>query len=215
MLPSLLVSSNPNQIKAATEKILKDHHLAYNHPNLLLFEEDQKLGVEQAKKIRAHLATKPYQGLNQAVVLLSADDLTVEAQNSLLKTLEEPPGKSIIILAVKSLDHLLPTLVSRCQIMYLDYGVTDAGNSERYLDQIKKLEEGSLDERFSFIDKLENREELLPSLTQYFRDKLVKNPADQNLISFMEDLIQAQKWVDQNVTTRAILEYLMLKLPQK
>lgn len=213
MIPKLLVTINLDQAKSEIEKILDSKNLTSFHPNLLYFEENQKMGMEQAKKIREHLSTKPYQGLHQAVVLLSADNLSVEAQNSLLKTLEEPPDQALIILVVKSVDALLPTFLSRCQIIYLGDKL-DQNLEDKDIKKISELEKGSLEQRFLFMEELEDREEMLPILTRYFREKLIKNSHDQKLIDFMEDLIQAQKWADQNVTIRAILEYLMLKMPK-
>jgi DNA polymerase III subunit delta' len=58
---------------------------------------------------------KPARGRARVFVVLEADQMSVAAQNALLKTLEEPPDAAFIILVTRSLDRLLPTTLSRCQ----------------------------------------------------------------------------------------------------
>lgn len=60
---------------------------------------------------------KPIRGRAKFFIVREADRMTIQAQNALLKTLEEPPGNTIIILLVSYTDRLLPTTLSRCQIV--------------------------------------------------------------------------------------------------
>ncbi|MGD2108797.1 MAG: DNA polymerase III subunit [Phycisphaerae bacterium] len=62
----------------------------------------------------------PNRGRAKVYVIREADRATVQAQNALLKTLEEPPGNTVIILLVTSLDRLLATTLSRCQLVRFD-----------------------------------------------------------------------------------------------
>jgi len=62
----------------------------------------------------------PNRARMKVFVIREADRATVQAQNALLKTLEEPPGDTVLILLVKSLDRLLPTTLSRCQLARFD-----------------------------------------------------------------------------------------------
>jgi len=62
----------------------------------------------------------PIRGRAKVFILREADRMTVQAQNALLKTLEEPPGATVIILLVSSMDRLLPTTLSRCQAVRFD-----------------------------------------------------------------------------------------------
>ncbi|UCE61153.1 MAG: DNA polymerase III subunit [Phycisphaerales bacterium] len=59
-------------------------------------------------------------GLAKVFIVREADRITRQAQNALLKTLEEPPGRTVLILLVRSLDRLLPTTLSRCQVVRFD-----------------------------------------------------------------------------------------------
>lgn len=62
----------------------------------------------------------PMRGRAKLFIVREADRITTPAQNALLKTLEEPAGATVIVLLVTSLDRLLPTTLSRCQIVRFD-----------------------------------------------------------------------------------------------
>ncbi|MEW4451833.1 DNA polymerase III subunit [Bremerella sp. JC817] len=63
------------------------------------------------------IAMRPFRGQRKVAILDDADDLNVEGANCLLKTLEEPPADSVIILISQSEQRQLPTIRSRCQIL--------------------------------------------------------------------------------------------------
>ena len=64
---------------------------------------------------------KPYQGPYKVYIIDRADLMTVEAQNALLKTIEEPPQYTVIMLLTENADLLLPTVTSRCVMLKLRY----------------------------------------------------------------------------------------------
>jgi hypothetical protein len=75
------------------------------------------IGIEEIKNMQKKLFFKPIRSRTKAVILEDAQLLTTEAQNALLKSLEEPPDNTIIILSTDSREPLLPTIISRCQII--------------------------------------------------------------------------------------------------
>lgn len=212
MIARLLISPSLTSRIEEIEKVFLSFGITKNHPDLIYFPQDAKLGIEQARKIKLHFSLKPYLAKGRAVVLEDAANLTVEAQNALLKTLEEPPPEAILILGAASDAKLLPTILSRCQITIIQNS-SPAGNrrikNENISFDIEKLLAASYEERFEYIEKLKDRGEFLKSLTAYFHKKLPANP------QFVKQLLQAEEWVNQNVNLRAILEYLMLVMPGK
>src|SRR5437879_1948572 len=60
---------------------------------------------------------KPARGRGKVAILDDADDLNEEAANCFLKTLEEPPPRSVLVLVGSSPERQLPTIVSRCQVV--------------------------------------------------------------------------------------------------
>jgi DNA polymerase III delta prime subunit len=204
----ILISIDLDQRLQTIAEILKKKEVTNPHPDLLYFDDETKLGVEQAKQIREFLSIKPYQAKGRVVILISAQNLTPDAQNALLKTLEEPPLESLIILGVDKEESLLPTVLSRCEAEYRGKSIEYRGEN-RFKKEIEHLLESNIKERFNYIEKLEEKEEFLKALIIYFREQLKSNPKTH----FLKILLEAEKWQKSNVNQRAILEYLMLELP--
>ena len=96
---------------ASCEKI--DHG---RHPDVLLIEpEGQNIRVEQIRQLQRELAYRPYEGKHRICILTTADRMAPHIPNTLLKTLEEPPLHTVIILLANNSRFILPTILSRCQ----------------------------------------------------------------------------------------------------
>jgi DNA polymerase III subunit delta' len=78
-------------------------------------EKDTSLSVETIRSMIKDVYLKPYTGDWKIYVFPQADIMTPQAQNALLKTLEEPPDHAVMILASAQPEKLLPTVLSRCQ----------------------------------------------------------------------------------------------------
>jgi DNA polymerase-3 subunit delta' len=90
-----------------------DHHL---HPDVLIIEpEGQTLKVDQVRQMQRDLAYRPYEGRRRVCVLSDADRMAPYMSNTLLKTLEEPPLHTVIILLANHPRLVLSTILSRCQ----------------------------------------------------------------------------------------------------
>lgn len=88
-----------------------------NHPDIIFVthEKPNTIGVEDIRtKINNDIVIKPYHGPYKIYIMNEAEKMTVQAQNALLKTLEEPPAYAVIILLTTSTEALLPTIISRC-----------------------------------------------------------------------------------------------------
>ncbi|MFQ5947074.1 MAG: DNA polymerase III subunit delta' [Anaerolineae bacterium] len=73
------------------------------------------VGIDDIRAVRREAATTPYEGRWKVFVLPSAEAMTREAANALLKTLEEPPGYVVLLLTAADSAALPPTVVSRCR----------------------------------------------------------------------------------------------------
>jgi DNA polymerase-3 subunit delta' len=96
------------------------------HPDVRLIEptpsssgRKETLRIEQVRNLQKELALAPYEGHYQVVILTRFQKASLGAANALLKTLEEPPKRVVIILTADLADSLLPTIVSRCQSLTL------------------------------------------------------------------------------------------------
>ena len=78
-------------------------------------EDKHTVGIEQIRELVGKLNLTSYEGAGKVAVIEPADAMTTNAANSLLKTLEEPPGDTLLVLVVDRPGHLPATIFSRCQ----------------------------------------------------------------------------------------------------
>lgn len=89
-----------------------------NHPDIHWIEPlGASIRIEQVRELRRNAALRPYEAQRKVFVLAGADAMTEQAQNALLKTLEEPPGEAVLILIADAASRLRETIVSRTQMV--------------------------------------------------------------------------------------------------
>ncbi len=92
-----------------------DHAL---HPDVLLIEpEGQHIKVDQVRQMQKELVYRPYEGNRRVCILTAVDRMAPHIPNTLLKTLEEPPLHTVIVLLANNSRFVLPTILSRCQLV--------------------------------------------------------------------------------------------------
>ena len=93
-----------------------------NHPDIIrvTHEKPNSISVDEIRvQINEDIQVKPYNGKYKIYIVPDADLMTVQAQNALLKTIEEPPSYAVIFLLTENADSLLPTICSRCVMLKL------------------------------------------------------------------------------------------------
>ena len=86
------------------------------HPDVTVLEpEGQAIKVDRVRQMLRDLAYRPYEGKRRVCILTAADRMAPNMSNTLLKTLEEPPLHTVMILVANSSKAILPTILSRCQ----------------------------------------------------------------------------------------------------
>ncbi len=110
-----------------------------NHPDIIQVTHE-KPGVISVDDIRMQVnrdvAIKPYSGPYKVYIINEAEKMNVQAQNALLKTLEEPPEYAVILLLTSNIDVLLPTILSRC--VRMDFKpVSDAEVRKYLMEELK------------------------------------------------------------------------------
>ena len=77
------------------------------------------IGIDDARRAIAWLWQSPFRAIRKSVFVADGEAMTTEAQNALLKVVEEPPKAGLIIVSVKDLGALIAPLVSRCERVYV------------------------------------------------------------------------------------------------
>ena len=88
-----------------------------NQPDIILVQHEKpnSIGVEDIRnRINGDMMIKPYSSPYKIYIVNEGEKMTVQAQNALLKTLEEPPSYGIIMILTTNLETMLPTILSRC-----------------------------------------------------------------------------------------------------
>ena len=118
------------------------------------------ISVDDIRVISGKLYESPMEGERKAAIIDPADFMTPGAQNALLKTLEEPPGDTTIILIAENTDALLPTVRSRCRrvdfrrldVEEVDDFLASQGVEQANAGQIAVLSDGSIGAALELVD---------------------------------------------------------------
>ena len=95
---------------------------AMQHPDLAVVQAENEGGVlkvDQVREVKRTVSLKPYQSKYRVALFLRFHEANDNASNALLKTLEEAPDYAILLLTADSPESLLPTIVSRCEVLRL------------------------------------------------------------------------------------------------
>ena len=105
-----------------------------NHPDIIMVkhEKPNTISIDEIREqVVNDVDIKPYSSPHKIYIIPDAEIMTPQAQNALLKTIEEPPEYAVIMLLTSNIDGLLPTIRSRC--VRLDLKVVDDGLVKKYL----------------------------------------------------------------------------------
>jgi len=132
---------NPNKKLEACENCQSCNEINKQYfPDLKIVDATKgSIKIEQIREIQKEIELKPFKSKKKVYIIDKAEKMTIEASNCLLKTIEEPPYYAIIILICSKIDPVLPTIVSRCQIVKFGL-ITSLKIKELLLDKINNLE---------------------------------------------------------------------------
>ena len=172
------------------------------HPDInFLQPQKATIRISQIRDLCHILAMKPYEARQRVVIISDAHSLSPEAGNSLLKMLEEPPDKTLLILTAPSSQNLLPTIVSRCQHFRFNpiaHGtlmrllMDDHGVQPKEADVLSRLANGSITKARSLVETewLQRRKWILDML---IANEAAQDPAGPNLLLAFSSRIAGRK----------------------
>lgn len=185
-----------------------------NNPDYLFIQKEEgkrSIGLAEVKKAIKWTQEKPYSGNAKILAINDAKTLTTEAQNALLKTLEEPAEYMGIYLLTQSKNDVLETILSRCKRIELNTSTEASSSSLREL-----LSKGK-GEQFSWALEMgkEDRDVVLEKLEDWKKEARVilrQNPVEgyAKLIELIADT--AQNLAETNVNQKLALENLIMQM---
>ena len=176
-----------------------------NNPDFIYIEPDgNNIKIEQIRQMQSKVIEKPIISNKKVYIINDAQNMTVEAQNCLLKTLEEPPEYITIILIASNENNLLSTIKSRCTIIHFDkienkelkeYATNVIGISN-VNENIINIFQGSIGKAIRLKDKLDIYENI---------ENIIKNMDNKNIIDILNSSEILYKSKDE---IEEILEYI-------
>lgn len=204
---SFLIIGEQNQSETEILKIAREFGFTSLNisPDLLrIVPEKKHISIEQVRNLQSTVYQKPVKQPFKIVIIANAQLLTLEAQNALLKLLEEPPRHAVVILQAKNKESLLPTIISRTTKLYMESKPPPSEidifikNIVRSLEKISQVEDAQI-----FLDQQ------IVRLTNILLSKdyqAIKKPA---IIKTIEACAQAKKMIEASVDPRFVLTNLV------
>lgn len=218
---SLLTLSSHSDHLGVISKLIEDEvetGLA-NNPNVtVLNSEAASLKIKQVRTIIEELAYASFQGKKRWYILLHADLATLPAQNAMLKILEEPPVNTQIILTCSSSSMMLPTILSRCQIISEqeivgegeDLSEESRGAAAQLLQQLGSANYASAIELAAAFKDRAAALTLVNNLLLLVTENLNHNTGREN-IELGKNLLDARLALQQNLNPTLVLENLFFQ----
>lgn len=177
--------------------------------------KEETFGVDDARELsaralrRAFTSRLPSGQAGKKVFFLAPESITIQAQNALLKTFEEPIADTHFFLVVRGEELIIPTLRSRCQVLRVRHSVSNKSEAEEFLKlPLKKR----LDFAKKFVEKELNISAFLDDLLSYLRTSGTSADGGQTSVS-IEKVYKMRLLSDApSASSRLVLEHLALIL---
>lgn len=217
----LIIAPYKDAVETEIETI--KNRLKVTNWNTHLITPLPSIGIMEIRKIKQLLSLRPMGETNRLIIITDMDKATVEAQNALLKILEEPPKSTYLVLTARNPNNLLPTVVSRCQVI-------SKGNREKHDENHTRNEEkilieiltGSPGQRIIYVqEKIKTKEDgmqfldkTLGVLKQFLTSQTQGiNLSKEEIALLITKVIAAKKYISGNINFKATLDVLLLGFP--
>lgn len=168
--------------------------LSNNHPDLIKVSHEKvsSIGVDNIREqINDTILIMPYSSSYKIYIVDEAEKMTVQAQNALLKTMEEPPGYAILFLLTTNPELFLPTILSRC--VHLKLKPLKDSEIKKYLTKTLKISE--------------DRADIYSTFARGNLGKAISIASSESFQVFYEEMMQLMKSIH-SIDISGILEYI-------
>lgn len=220
----LLISKNKDTQESHLKSLIagltgEDIQEIQDTPDIHILDrrEENSIGIEDVKDFVKEMIYKPFGGGKQIAVIYEAEKFTTQAQNSLLKTLEESNDDTIYILCVDNEKNVLPTIYSRSKPIYIQQEIQQNSNTDK--PEVFNMD---LVEQFNLIESISKEKQpcldLLASLEAYMKIELEKEIKNDNINSSrviserLKEIQDTREKINSNCNKRLVLEALVISL---
>jgi DNA polymerase III delta prime subunit len=145
-----------------------------------------------------------------AIIIQDFDEATEETQNAFLKLLEEPQKKLSFIITAKNIDNVLPTIVSRCEVIEIQSSKLEFSEDDK--EKYNNFMDSKVGNKLSIISKINKREDginFIKNLIFIAHESLKENPS---LILFLENATKTLKALEANGNVQLQLTNFVVKI---
>lgn len=211
----LIVSKDKNQIQKFLDKIIAENKI--DRFDITTLEQEEAIGINNVRTLQKTISLKPINSSKKIVLIKNSENITIEAQNALLKTLEEPPEDTIIILSASAKEALLPTILSRCKIVEFYNHTISFEDKEKALQEYKKIIKSNMGDKLVIAQELANNKQdallWIESLIYILRNEFIKDTSNAFHHNLLKKLQKTHFVLSTtNTNLRLTLENMLLSL---
>ena len=195
---------------------------SFTHPDVKWLKGKGKvssLGIDELREIQKQMFLKPYQG-KKKVYIFEVERLNEQTSNAFLKTLEEPPKYSHLILIAKSTREFLPTIVSRCQRIMFSSNKRVFSEEEKEVQKklVAVIDSLSLQNPsgiFAAVEKIIDENHIdssLKLLLSFYHDLLLLENGAEKIMKIINIIVWTKTEIHQNANLKLSLEVMLMNI---
>lgn len=210
----LVITKDKEPASSYIVNLLKEKKVDSLDVNHQMYEKI--MGIEEVRNIQKAILLKPFRGKTKAVIIEAYENITLEAQNALLKILEEPPANTIVVILITKRDLILPTIISRCKIITLREKEIKLNENDLTTLQntLNTLLNGKIGDKLKIAQDVatdKNVDLWLEKMAIFVKNKLTQNNKNLKYLNFLKELQKTYKKIEStNVSQRVALENFFL-----
>lgn len=205
---TLIISSDQQNIDQQISQICNslNNRININNPDIFTINNQSGWTIDLIRQVKHFFSQKPFNHQNKIVIIYQAENLNLESQSALLKTLEEPGANKYIILTTAKPSKLLSTVTSRCHTIRLK------NNNQKITDNPLKITKQIKKDLLTSQELSKDKNQVLPYLENQLKIQqklLVQNP-NQETSALIQKILKAIQMIEANVDPRSALDFVFL-----
>jgi DNA polymerase III delta prime subunit len=178
-------------------------------PDIFIIDE-VPIKIDRIRELIRWLYLRPHSSKIKLAIIRGIEEMPIPASNALLKVLEEPPEYAVLILQAQKKEKILPTILSRCQIVR-EKAIIDKDIPESYVTA-EKIGTLSLKDRFDLAAKIVE-DENLPKIINLWEEELrQKLLSGDDVRVALRQIFKTRSLLSTNTSVKLLLENLLLKM---